>query len=165
MRFTCFKTRFGWIGILADARVISYVTLPRSGRRAALADLPLERTKAAPGENRLLRLARARLERYFSGKATRFDDLPIDDSGGTPFQREVWKLTRTIPYGSTWTYGELALAVGRPRAARAIGQCMARNRFPIIVPCHRVLGSTGNLRGFGAGVEMKRALLKMEGVF
>ena len=75
----------------------------------------------------------------------------------------MWNLTRGIPRGQTRTYGELARMAGSPGAARAVGQAMARNPWPIIVPCHRVLGSDGALTGFGGGVDMKRRMLQMEG--
>ncbi len=110
-----------------------------------------------------MRRARAKITRYFTGQHVSFDDLPFDDSHATEFQRRVWRVTRAIPYGTTRTYHEMARAVGRPNAARAVGQCMARNPLPIIIPCHRLVGSSGDLRGFGGGIAMKRALLEMEG--
>ncbi len=156
---TCFRTRLGWVALLADEHVLIATTLPQPSRRAALARLP---TDFQPGENALIRRTRALIIRFFSGHRVSFNDLPCDDSLGTEFQRRVWLLTRAIPYGQTRTYGDLARAAGRPQAARAIGQCMARNPLPLIIPCHRLVGSAGDLRGFGGGLAMKRALLKME---
>jgi methylated-DNA-[protein]-cysteine S-methyltransferase len=105
---------------------------------------------------------KARLQAYFQGEEVTFDEWVLDARLGTGFQRRVWEATRSIQRGHTRTYGELARAVGSPGAARAVGQAMARNPWPIIVPCHRVVGSSGHLTGFGGGLEMKRRLLKME---
>jgi len=108
---------------------------------------------------------RQKLCRYFDGQAVSFDDEPLDMSGATDFLRRVWQVTRRIPRGQTLTYGEIARQVGAPGAARAVGQAMARNPWPIIVPCHRVVGHDGRLTGFGGGLAMKQRLLEMEGAF
>jgi methylated-DNA-[protein]-cysteine S-methyltransferase len=81
---------------------------------------------------------------------------------GSPFQQEVWAALRTIPYGESWSYGQLAAAIGRPLASRAVGLANGRNPVSIIVPCHRVVGSTGSLTGYGGGLERKRWLLDHE---
>jgi methylated-DNA-[protein]-cysteine S-methyltransferase len=100
------------------------------------------------------------LGEWFAGTRTTFDvDVELD---GTDFQRAVWDALRAIPYGETVTYGELATAAGRPGAARAIGHAVARNPVSIIVPCHRVVGSSGTLTGYAGGVERKRTLLDLE---
>jgi methylated-DNA-[protein]-cysteine S-methyltransferase len=164
MILTCFHTRLGWIAILAEHQSLIAMTLPRSTRILALDELRTAFKCNPPlGESALLQRTRRKLESYFAGRRVIFDNLPVDDSHGTAFQRRVWQLTRAIPYGTTRTYQELAQSAGRPRAARAIGQCMAKNPLPIIIPCHRVVGSTGSLRGFGGGLPLKRALLEMEG--
>jgi methylated-DNA-[protein]-cysteine S-methyltransferase len=103
-----------------------------------------------------------KLQAYFEGDVIDFDE-PLDSTIGTQFQRRVWGITRAIPRGQTRTYGQIARQAGSPGAARAVGQSMARNPWPIIVPCHRVLGSDGSLTGFGGGVDMKRRMLEMEG--
>ncbi len=163
MLLTCFRTRLGWVALLANDRALVELTLPRATRRAACADLhAIAPEGSALGENALAKQAQDLIIRYFEGQPVVFDNLPLE-TPGTRFQQRVWQLTRAIPYGTTRTYRELARAVGRPRAARAIGQCMARNPLPIIIPCHRVLGSQGDLRGFGGGMPMKRTLLEMEG--
>jgi len=100
------------------------------------------------------------LEEYFAGHRTEFD-LPIT-LGGTPFQRTVWAALRKIPYGETVTYGQLAERIGRPRAVRAVGLANGRNPIGIIVPCHRVVGATGGLTGYGGGLERKQHLLNVE---
>ena len=101
------------------------------------------------------------LERYFAGELREFT-VPIAFTFGTPFQRTVWHALRQIPYGQTRTYAQIAQAVGRPKAVRAVGSANNRNPLPFIVPCHRVVGANGNLVGYAYGVEMKRALLLME---
>ncbi len=103
----------------------------------------------------------AQLDEYFAGRRRAFD-LPLD-LAGTPFQREVWAALLAIPYGSTSTYAELARAVGRPDAVRAVGAAVGRTPVPIVVPCHRALGSDGALTGYRGGLERKRALLQLEG--
>jgi len=100
------------------------------------------------------------LEAYFAGERTAFD-LPLAPAG-TPFQREVWTALRTIPYGMTCSYGELAVQIGRPGASRAVGLANGRNPISILIPCHRVIGSTGTLTGYGGGLERKRWLLDLE---
>jgi methylated-DNA-[protein]-cysteine S-methyltransferase len=102
----------------------------------------------------------AQLRDYFAGKRTDFD-LPLSPRG-TLFQLAVWKALREIPYGETISYGELARRIGRPSASRAVGAANGANPLPIVVPCHRVIGSTGKLTGFGGGIETKAALLALE---
>ncbi len=103
----------------------------------------------------------AQLDEYFAGRRTEFD-LPMTLIG-TDFQRRVWEQLRRIPYGETITYGELARRLGNPAAVRAVGLANGRNPIGIIVPCHRVVGSTGDLTGYGGGIEKKRWLLTFEG--
>lgn len=100
------------------------------------------------------------LEEYFAGPRTEFD-LPIT-LAGTPFQRTVWAALRGIPYGETVSYGQLAERIGRRGAARAVGLANGRNPICIIVPCHRVVGATGALTGYGGGLERKQHLLNFE---
>jgi len=108
-------------------------------------------------------LARAceQLAEYFARARTAFD-LPLDPVG-TPFQRRVWSALRTIPYGTTVSYSDLARRLGDVRATRAVGAANGRNPIPIIVPCHRVIGARGELTGFGGGLDRKRWLLEHEG--
>jgi methylated-DNA-[protein]-cysteine S-methyltransferase len=100
------------------------------------------------------------LRAYFDGSLTAFD-LPLAPRG-TPFQRTVWTALREIPYGQTVSYGYLADRIGRPTAARAVGMANGRNPISIIVPCHRVIGSGGDLTGYGGGLDRKRHLLAFE---
>ena len=111
-------------------------------------------------ETPLLRAARTQLLEYFFGTRRSFD-LPLDPAG-TDFQRSVWEALRAIPYGQTRTYGEIAAAVGRPRAVRAVGQANHVNPLPIFIPCHRVVGKNGALPGYAGGLDLKGALLALE---
>jgi methylated-DNA-[protein]-cysteine S-methyltransferase len=105
---------------------------------------------------------RAAIEAYFDGDLTAIDKLPIK-TGGTPFQREVWRLLRLIPAGKTTTYGKLAARLGTPNAARAVGTANGANPIGVIVPCHRVIGSDASLTGYGGGLPRKQWLLTHEG--
>lgn len=105
---------------------------------------------------------RRQLDEYFAGKRRDFD-LEVDLSPAREFGRSVLEELARVPYGELTTYGELAARAGRPRAARAVGTVMNRNPVPIVLPCHRVVGSTGALTGYGGGLDRKRALLELEG--
>lgn len=100
------------------------------------------------------------LKKYFAGKQRQFD-LPLKPEG-TKFQQSVWNALRSIPYGETWSYGQLARHIQRPKAARAVGAANGQNPIPIIVPCHRVIGADGSLTGFGGGLRIKQKLLELE---
>lgn len=100
------------------------------------------------------------LSEYFKGEREDFD-LPLAPEG-TSFQQSVWQALTQIPYGETWSYGQLAKHIGRPKASRAVGAANGVNPIPIIVPCHRVIGSSGKLTGFGGGLETKQFLLNLE---
>ncbi|MDH3751864.1 MAG: methylated-DNA--[protein]-cysteine S-methyltransferase [Gammaproteobacteria bacterium] len=104
--------------------------------------------------------AREQLEEYFSGNRKDFD-LPLNLSG-TEFQVRVLEELQRIPYGETTSYGDIARRIGRPKAMRAVGAANGRNPIPIIIPCHRVIGSSGDLTGFGGGLDTKEALLRLE---
>lgn len=100
------------------------------------------------------------LEQYFAGELRDFDlELaPV----GTVFQQQVWSALQEIPYGETWSYGQLAAHIGRPKASRAVGAANGLNPIPVIIPCHRVIGANGKLTGFGGGLDTKRHLLGLE---
>ncbi|MFM6985305.1 MAG: methylated-DNA--[protein]-cysteine S-methyltransferase [Hydrogenophaga sp.] len=108
-----------------------------------------------------LRAATQQIDDYFAGRRQRFD-LPLDLSGGTAFQQSVWRELLNLPFGQTCSYGDLARRMGRPGAARAVGAGVGRNPLSIVVPCHRVLGASGELTGYAGGLERKRALLRLE---
>jgi methylated-DNA-[protein]-cysteine S-methyltransferase len=100
------------------------------------------------------------LEAYFAGDLVEFD--VVVELEGTEFQRRVWSALLEIPYGETWSYGELAAHIGQPTASRAVGLANGRNRVAIIVPCHRVIGANGSMTGYGGGLDRKRWLLGLE---
>ncbi len=106
--------------------------------------------------------ARRQLDEYFDRRRQEFE-LELDLSPTAPFAREVLAELDRVPFGQTTTYGTLALRVGRPRAARAVGRVMNHNPLPIVLPCHRVVGSTGALTGYAGGLDRKRLLLALEG--
>ena len=108
----------------------------------------------------LLLEAERQLAEYFAGKRKTFD-LPLAPKG-TAFQRSVWQALRDIPYGETRSYGEIARAVGNPKASRAVGMANHRNPVPVLIPCHRVIGADGTLTGYGGGTERKALLLALE---
>jgi len=158
MYYAVFETTWGWLAALATSHGLRRLTLPApdaATARAALAPPPTAREDAACLSDLI-----DDLRRYFSGQPVDFR-ISLDLDQGTPFQRQVWQTTRRIPRGSTRSYGWLASQTGRPRAARAVGQAMARNPVPIVVPCHRVVGGHG-LGGFSGGLDIKRRLLALE---
>ena len=142
----------GTLGLTEDGQGLSRVFLRREG---AGCDLP-------EGETALTAWAARELEEYFGHRRETFT-VPLSPHG-TQFQLAVWRALREIPYGRTRTYGEIAAAVGRPGAARAVGMANHDNPLLIFTPCHRVVGRGGALTGFACGLEVKRRLLELEGV-
>lgn len=114
-----------------------------------------------PDAHPVLRRARQQLDEYFAGIRRSFD-LPLKPRG-TTFQLDVWQALRSIGYGETISYAQLAQRIGKPSAMRAVGAANGRNPLPIVVPCHRVIGADGSLTGFGGGIPVKRHLLELEG--
>lgn len=144
------------------------LTLESDGKALTRVRLPGEKPPAAGDEGaprvrnpKPFAAVITQLDEYFAGKRRRFE-LPLAPSG-TPFQRKVWQQLRKIPYGRTITYAQLAHRVGNDAACRAVGAANGRNPLPIVVPCHRVIGSDGSLTGFGGGIAAKRKLLELEG--
>ncbi|MBS0505751.1 MAG: methylated-DNA--[protein]-cysteine S-methyltransferase [Proteobacteria bacterium] len=109
----------------------------------------------------LLRAAADQLRQYLAGQRQAFD-LPLDLSGGTPFQQAVWRALLALPRGATTSYGALARQIGKPAAVRAVGAAVGRNPISVAVPCHRVLGQDGALTGYAGGLPRKVALLRLE---
>ena len=141
----------GTLGLMDDGQGLGRVFLRREGVEP---DVP-------EGETALTLQAAAELDEYFAGQRKTFT-VPLSPHG-TPFQLAVWEALRAIPYGGTRTYGEIAAAVGRPKAARAVGMANHDNPLLIVTPCHRVVGKNGSLTGFACGLEVKRRLLELEG--
>ncbi len=133
------------------------------GARKEIREKLAHRFKVSPEESpRHLARTVSQVREYLLGERKRFT-LQIDWSLLRPFQRQVLLATYAIPYGQTTTYSDLAQQIGRPRAARAVGQAQAANPMPIVIPCHRVLGAKGKLRGYGGGLAVKKWLLQLEG--
>ena len=153
MFYTMLASPVGELLLAGDEDALRVIGFP-SGRGAALPEEDWEENPAPFAE------AAEQLGDYFAGKRHAFD-LPLAPTG-TPFQREVLAALQQIPYGETRSYGELAKAVGRPKASRAVGAANGRNPLPIVIPCHRAIGSDGSLTGFGGGLETKRFLLDLE---
>jgi methylated-DNA-[protein]-cysteine S-methyltransferase len=161
-----FTTELGAVAVAWRGESITRISIGHSSEAAALAALSSEGAKPAGNPPAfVLRLA-DRLQCYASGeRGDDFWDVPLDLSHLSPFQKRVVQNCRRISTGRTRTYGELAGLAGSPGAARAVGNVMSGNRFPIVVPCHRVVGSAGSLGGFSApqGTSLKRRMLALEG--
>ena len=160
LSYITFNTDIGWIGILSSAKGLLGTTSPQRSAQEAC-QLLGDSVSYAIWSPRLFKDLMEHLKVYFSGHRTSFPDK-LDLSRATHFQREVWEITRLIPYGETRSYAWVAEQIKKPRAVRAVGQALGKNPLPIIVPCHRVVASDGKLGGFSGGVEMKRYLLSLE---
>ena len=153
MYYCYVESPIGELLLAGDADGLSYIGFPKgSMRREPESDWIFN--------EKPLEDARRQLSEYFAGERRRFD-LPLRLSG-TDFQVSVLQALQEIPYGETVSYGEIARRIGRPKAVRAVGAANGRNPLPIVVPCHRVIGSTGDLTGFGGGLDTKEALLRLE---
>lgn len=151
------QTGLGQVEVAWAGTRLASVRLGRFGRVDITRPALVDGSPPDPAGKRLIDA----LSGYFSGERVRFQDLP-DLSGHTAFQGMVWRATREIPYGVRRTYGDVANAVGRPRAARAVGAALGKNPYVIVAPCHRVVGASGALTGFAYGGEWKAALLALE---
>jgi len=156
LRFAVVPTALGDFGLVGSEKGLAAVVLPRPEMRRFLTE-----NYGGSEDPAFFADLAGRLQRYALGEVVTFDDVPLAVKG-TPFQEAVWRATRDIPWGETRTYGQIARTVGRPRAARAVGAAQAANPVPIIVPCHRVVGANGDLRGFGGGLALKARLLALE---
>jgi len=163
LEYTIFRSKLGWMGIVGQRGALLQLTFGHACAQAALAALPpdLRATARRQGWNLVLV---SRLRAYAAGTPDDFADVPVELGTVTPFQRRVLDACRRIAYGQTSTYGQLAAQVGSPGAARAVGNCMASNRIPLVIPCHRVVPSCGELGHYlaPAGPAMKRHLLALE---
>ncbi len=153
-----FSSPIGPLWLAATEKGVCAISFepPREGAR------PERKEPGPPRAVEILKEAESALARYFEGDADALESVPID-AEGTEFQRRVWEALRKIPSGQTLSYGEIARAVGRPKAVRAVGAANGSNPVPIVVPCHRVIGADGTLTGYGGGLERKQWLLKHEG--
>ena len=150
MDFYQFSTPLGPMALASEEEAITHLYLPgRPTPRLVSHPTPL----LLEGERQLLE--------YLGGQRKVFD-LPLNPQG-TPFQRRVWQALEAIPWGETRTYRDIALAVDSPRGFRAVGMANHHNPIPIFIPCHRVVGADGSLTGYAGGLELKKALLSLEG--
>ena len=145
-----FNTKIGKIGIAENGAAITHVQF--ANEKPAL--------EGGYQKTPLLKMAAEQLKEYFEGKRTDFN-LPLSPAG-TEFQLKVWKALQTIPYGETRSYRQVAEIIKKPKACRAVGMANNRNPIAIIIPCHRVIGSNGNLVGYGGGLDLKQQLLDLE---
>ena len=160
LKYITFSSDVGWLGILGSAKGLLCLTLPQRSAQEAhqlLGDRVNHATWSPHSFDDLIQ----RLRTYFGAHQVDFPDR-LDLSGATPFQRQVWEVTRLIPYGETRSYGWVAEQVGRPGAVRAVGQALAQNPLPVTIPCHRVVNTDAKLGGYRGGVEMKKYLLHLE---
>ena len=155
MRWCDVFTPVGRLRLVGDDGGLRGISFPASSHALR----PVADREPQPNEEPFRQAAR-QLAAYFAGELDRFE-LPLAPAG-TAFQREVWSMLLTIPYGETVSYGELARRLGRSDAARAVGAANGRNPIPIVIPCHRVIGADGSLTGFGGGLDVKRQLLALE---
>ena len=158
LSFTYVESPVGRLLLAGDGDALHFLSFP-SGHKA-FGPRPRWRRADAPFAEAPLAEAGRQLADYFAGRRQSFD-LPLVLTG-TDFQKSVWTALRTIPFGETRSYAWLAQAIGRPTASRAVGAANGANPLPIIIPCHRVIGSNGALTGFGGGIETKKHLLEHE---
>ncbi len=149
MTGTVLAAPIGDLVLLADEAGLREIRLPNQE------PVPWE-----PGQNRHLEEAVAQLTAWFAGSRTDFDLVLAPR--GTAFQKQVWEALRGIPFGTTTSYKAVAVRIGAPSAVRAVGAANGRNPLPIVVPCHRVIGASGALTGYAGGLDLKRALLRLE---
>jgi len=150
----------GWWGLCTSEQGLRHLWWPAKTSEAAKVLWPAE---ASAGASQLLDAVASQIQEYLDGHRRHFE-VPLDLSRMPQFRRQVLAACRQVPYGQCISYGHLARQIGRPRAARAVGRALARNPVPILIPCHRVVGSDGRLVGFGGGLKWKILLLRHEGI-
>lgn len=144
----CMQSPVGELTLAADNKALVEIRFGKSTVDTVVA------------ENAILVKVRQQLEAYFAGDKTSFE-LPLNPAG-TAFQQAVWRQLQEVDYGETASYADIAAAIKRPKAVRAVGAANGRNPIPIIIPCHRIIGSNGTLTGYAGGLDMKQKLLKLE---
>jgi methylated-DNA-[protein]-cysteine S-methyltransferase len=164
LKYAIFKTRWGYFGLAGTEETLFRTCLP-GPRRNRIESQLLAALGTGQYDKSLLRPLQQRISAYFEGAAVSFDpDIPIALGGFSRFASSVLTACREIEFGQVVTYSELGREIGRPGAARAVGNVLARNPLPLIIPCHRVVRSDGGLGGFSApgGTDLKRRLLELE---
>lgn len=172
MYYSIFKIRFsakggsasggGWCGIVGDDKAVKRIILPIAKRKPVLQRIQKEYPKATKNSSALKKSSQVIIN-YFNGTTRRLV-LPIDLDGYTEFERKAYKSLSQVSYGKLITYCGLARSIGKPKSARAVGNTMAKNPLPLVIPCHRVVKSDGSIGNFSAegGVALKKQLLELE---
>ncbi len=155
------ETRLGWMGVAFNAQGLVGLHLPRASRADTLRGLQEEYPNARIAGAAPREISRE-LKEYADGKRRAFE-VPLNLVAVKPFQRAVLEVIQKIPFGQVRTYAWVAREIGKPRAVRAVGHALGANPIPLILPCHRVIGSDGGLHGYGGGLELKARLLRLEG--
>ncbi len=156
-----FTAPIGHITVVKSAQGVCFIGLPST----TLKQVEVWARRHIPGESLTsspepFERERRELQEYFNGRRSEFT-FPLDRRG-TPFSHKVLEAVHRVPYGETTTYGQIARRIGRPRAARAVGRTVAANPLPLVIPCHRIVGTGGALTGFGGGLPLKEQLLQLE---
>jgi methylated-DNA-[protein]-cysteine S-methyltransferase len=162
--YIIFQVQRGWMGLVGNEKGIQRIYLPGLGKEELRKRIQREFPGSGEGQTFLEGPKREMVE-YFEGGRSRFG-MTLDLSQATPFQKRAYRVMLTIPFGEVRTYRWLAEKIGNPKALRAVGSANARNRWPVVIPCHRIVGSDGRLTGFSApgGLALKEKLLKLEGI-
>ncbi len=165
IRYTCFDTPFGWCGLIKGSAGLLRILLPEPQKDSVLDKMRSLYPLFSVYQPEDFLPEQKALGSYFSGGRLHFP-FPLDFTGATPFQIEVWKAVKNIPYGQVRTYQWVAATIRHPRAMRAVGNALGKNPFPVVIPCHRIIREDGGLGGFSApqGLALKVALLELEGV-
>lgn len=158
-KYEMVDTVAGWVGIEVTVKGVKRITLPMKKHEDVLAEFGIEERDLIPGTGGV-GLA-DRLKHFFMGEPVIFKE-GLDLTGTTEFQQDVYEAACRIPFGETKSYGELARDIGKPGAARAVGQALGANPLPILIPCHRVVAANGGLGGYSGGLNTKKHLLAME---
>ena len=162
--YSVFRTNWGWFGLLAGDKGLVRTCLPSS--KSEVQDILLAGVEGAIADKNSFHDTEKAVFAYYDGNEADLSGIDVDLEAFTPFQKRVLLALRNVTHGQKVTYGHLAAMAGSPKAARAIGACMAKNPLPLIIPCHRVLGANGALTGFSApgGTQTKRRMLQLEGL-
>jgi methylated-DNA-[protein]-cysteine S-methyltransferase len=160
--YTVFKTPFGFMGAAKTLLGMHTVVLPRKSAKDVVKVIKGSIGQECFEDGSGFSSFQKRISAFFSGKPVCFHDA-VDLDGASDFEKRVWSAAAEVPWGQFRSYGWIARSIGRPGAGRAVGKALSRNRLPILIPCHRVIRKDGGLGGFADGLQMKRALLRIEG--
>jgi O-6-methylguanine DNA methyltransferase len=162
--FTLLETKFGWMGLVGNVKGVQRIYLPMDRREWARGLIKTNFPEAVE-DREFYQLETDQIREYFQGQRKEFQ-FSLDLSPSTPFQKRVYEILLTIPFGEVRTYAWVAEKIGNPKALRAVGSANGKNKWPLVVPCHRVVGSNGYLTGFSAsgGLDLKAKLLLHEGI-